>query len=301
VYVATVPSATNFTALQAGADAVSGNGTVTTLDQGGAVTGGCFYDSTAVPLAYRGNFIYGDLNSGRLMRARLSSSNTVVSVDYFVTGSTSQIDVTVGPDGALYYVELGGEIHRLAYTNYANQEIIVTPTVMRMFEGGAAAFMVRLAQQPAGDVDVNVARTSGDAGINVVSGARLSFDATNWSVPQAARMEAAADANSTDSTATFTVSATGLSSQTVTVHALDLPSLVFSVGPVEREEGLGFGFARVYLSGEPGRTYAFEATTNLLSPWTALATNTLVDSSTNLLDSASSNLPVRFYRARLVP
>ncbi len=299
VYVASVPSATSFTAAQPGANATSGSGTATTLNQGDAVSGGCFYDSTGVPLSYRGNFFYGDYISDRIMRATLSPSNTVMTVDYFVTGSTAQIDITVGPDGALYYAEHGGEIHRLAYTNFTSQEIIVTPTVIRMFEGGTTAFMVRLAQPPGGDVEVNIARTSGDASIKVSAGATLSFDAGNWSVPQAVHLQTVADTNATDSTANFTVSATGLTSQTVTVYALDVPS--FSVGPVDHEAGPGFGIARVYLNGESGKTYAFEATTNLLSPWTALGTNTLLGPSTNLLDTSSSNLPLRYYRARLVP
>ncbi len=297
VYVAKVLSATTFTAAQSGGDAVSGGGTATTLNQGGAVTGGCFYDSTAVPAAYRGNFIYGDLNSGRLMRARLSASNTVLSVDYFVTNSTSQIDTTVGPDGALYYVQHGGQIRRLAYTNYTAQEIIVTPTVMRMFEGGASAFMVRLAQPPAGSVAVQVSRTSGSAGINVSAGATLNFGPANWATPQAVLLQAAADADTANSTAVFSVAATGVPPQTVTVHASDVRHLEFSVGPLVREGG----GARVYLDGEPGQTYAFEASPNLQPPWAPLITNTLVGSSTNFLDTSASNQPVRFYRARLVP
>ena len=296
VYVATVPSATTFTANQAGADAVSGGGTATTLNQGGCVTGGCFWDSTAVPPAYRGNFIYGDLNSGKLMRAQLTGNNTVSRVDEFITGSSSQIDVEVGPDGAIYYVEHGGEIHRLAYTNITSQEIVVTPTVIRMFEGGLSAFMVRLAQQPGADVQVNVTRTGGDATIDVSSNATLTFTPGNWSVPQPVMLQAGADANSTDSSSTFSVSATGLSSQTVTAHAVDMPPVSFSMTSVDLEtEG-----ARVYLSGEPGRAYALEATTNLLTPWTALTTNTLAGFSTNILDHSSSNLSLRFYRTRLV-
>jgi glucose/arabinose dehydrogenase len=297
VYVAKVLSATTFTATQPGADAVSSGGTATTLNQGGAVTGGCFYDSTAVPAAYRGNFIYGDLNSGRLMRAQLSASNTVLSVDYFVTGSTNQIDTTVGPDGALYYVQHGGQIRRLAYTNYPTQEIIVTPTVLRMFEGGAAAFMVRLAQPPAGSVSVQVTRTSGSAGINVSAGATLNFDAGNWATPQAVLLQAATDANATNSAATFSVAATGVPPQTVTVYALETGDPVFSVGPLVWEGSA----ARVYLNGEPGQSYAFEASPNLQPPWSPLITNTLMGSSTNFLDTSASNQPVRFYRARLVP
>lgn len=296
VYVATVPSATTFTANQAGPDAVSGGGTARTLNLGGCVTGGCFWDSTAVPPTYRGDFIFGDLNSGKLMRAQLTDSNTVSQVDEFVSGSASQIDVEVGPDGAIYYAEHGGEIHRLAYTNVVSQGIVVTPTVMRMFEGGRSAFMVRLAQSPGADVQVNIARTGGDSTINVISDATLTFTAGNWSVPQPVMLQAEADANSADSASTFSVSASGISSQTVTAHAVDMPPVNFVMGAVELEtEG-----ARVYWNGEPGRAYALDATADLSLPWTALTTNFLVGFSTNVLDHSSSNLPGRFYRTRLV-
>jgi len=53
-------SPTQFSYVQAGPDAVSGNGTASSQDLGGCVTGGTFWDSSAVPAAYRGNFFFGD-------------------------------------------------------------------------------------------------------------------------------------------------------------------------------------------------------------------------------------------------
>ncbi len=299
-YVASVPSGTTFTVAQTGPNATSGSGTATTLSQGGAVTGGCFYDSTAVPAAYRQNYFYGDLNSGRVMRAILTPSDEVTSVDYFVTGVSQHIDTTVGPDGALYYVTHPGTIYRLAYTNYTAQQLVVTPTVVRMLENGAAALTVRLAQAPPGNVQVNIARTAGASAITVVSGATLTFGPANWSVPQAVQVQAAADHNTTNDTATLEVSAAGLSSETVTVHALDVAES-FSVGPVTREPGPPPTPVRVGLSGQAGRTYVLEGSTNLLPPWTPVSTNTLLGSSTNITDFDSANLPARHYRARLQP
>lgn len=294
-YVASVPTTTTFTTAQAGPDATSGGGTATTLNQGGAVTGGCFYDSTAVPAAYRMNFFYGDLNSGRVMRATLSPSNEVTTVDYFVTGSANQIDVAVGPDGALYYGNLGGTIFRLTYTNFVSQEIIVTPTVVRMVEGGIAVLTVRLATAPPGNVEVNVSRTSGDASITVAEGATLTFGPANWSIPQVARLQAAYDIDSTNDTAGLTVSATALLPQTLTVHALDVPVEPFSLEPLAHDP------FQVRLTGQPGGTYVLEGNTNVLTPWTPLSTNTLTGTSTNITDLESINLPLRLYRARLFP
>jgi hypothetical protein len=293
-YVVSVPGDPTFTVAQAGPYATSGGGTATTLNQGGCVTGGCFYNSTGVPAAYRQNYFYGDFNSGRVMRAVLNSSNQVTSVDYFVTDSPNQIDVAVGPDGALYYVNHGGTVFRLAYTNIASQQIIVTPTVVQMVENGAAVLTVRLAMPPPGTVQVNVARTSGDPAISVAGGATLTFGPGDWSVPQVVRLQAAPDQDSTNGAAGLTVSAAGLSSETVSVRVLDLFS------PFSVEMGAGPAPFQVRLNGEAGKTYVLERNASPTPPWTPFSTNTLTGASTNVTDPDSTVLPQRFYRARLV-
>lgn len=297
IYVASTPSATIFTAAQPGADATSGGGTATTLNMGNAVTGGCFYDSTGAPAEYRGNFLFGDFGSDRIMRATLSASNTVQTVDYFVTGSDGQIDITVGPDGALYYVEFAGEIHRLAYTNFASQQLIVTPMTVRMMEGGLTAINVRLATAPLSDVTVNFAPTSGSTDINVSAGESLTFTPANWSVPQTATLQASADADTAPETATLTVSATGIASEAVTVHVIESPTPRPVLGPIS----VGDGGINIGLFGLSGATYILEGNSNLISPWFPLGTNTLSGSFTNLLDTSASNSPMRFYRARVAP
>src|SRR5258706_3165396 len=140
------------------------------------------------------------------MRATLSSPTNIATVDYFVTGMVNQIELAVGPDGALYNGVHSGAIYRLAYTNFPGQQLVVTPTTVRMVENGAAAVTVRLARAPASDVQVDVARTSGDTDINVTTGATLTFTPANWSVPQVVRVNAAADSDTTDDVAGLTVS-----------------------------------------------------------------------------------------------
>jgi glucose/arabinose dehydrogenase len=298
-FVASVPSATTFTAAQIGADASSGGGTATTIFRGYAVLGGCFYDSTAVPAAYRENFFFGDLVSGYVMRAILTASNDVVWVDTFADGVNLHIKTCVGPDGALYSVGYyDGRITRLAY-NFSAQQLVVTPTILRMFEGGAAAISIRLAQAPPANLQVSVNRTAGDTNISVAAGNSLTFGTANWSIPQVATVMALADRDTTNSTASLTISAAGLPSETVTIHALDLPPRPFSIRAVALQAGATP--VAIELMGEPGRTYVLEASTNLTSPWTPLATNALSDGSTNFTDTESSTLSRRFYRARLLP
>ena len=57
---------------------------------------------------------------------------------------------------------------------------------------------------------------------------------------------------------------------------------------------------RFLLSGEPGRTYRIEATTDF-SNWSILGTNSAFGGSFEFVDSAVTGFGTRFYRARLVP
>jgi len=228
-YVASVPSATTFTYSQTGPDASSGGGTTSTLNLGGCVTGGCFYDSTGFSPAYRGNFFFGDINPPqRIFRAALDGSNNALTVDSFATGNGQSIDMSVGPDGNIYYATYLGAVRRYSY-NYTAQQLIVTPTNLRIPEGGSGVVFVRLAQVPGADVTVNVDATAGDADISV-SGGALTFTTSNWATPQAVTVSAAQDADGSNDSATLTVSSAGLTTQTVAVTAVDddLQGLVLS-------------------------------------------------------------------------
>jgi glucose/arabinose dehydrogenase len=300
VYVNAVPDTTTFTAPQAGPDATSGGGTAATLNQGGAVTGGCFYDSTAVPPSYRGNYFYGDLNSGRIMRATLDASNKVMTVDYFATGVASAIDNVIGPDGALYTVSHGGTVYRLAYTNFTAQQLVVTPAHVRMVEGGAAVLTVRLATAPAADVTVNVARISGAPTIAVAAGGTLTFGPANWSVPQVVQLRAGYDSDTRSDTAEFSVSAEGMPTEVAMVQSRDVLALEpFSLQVLPPSAGQEP--RQIRLEGQSNLTYVLEGTLDFIAPWSPLVTNTLAGSFTNFTDWQSTNLPERFYRARLAP
>jgi glucose/arabinose dehydrogenase len=219
-YVASTPTATTFTLVQSGPDASSGGGTATTQNQGGAITGGTFYDSSGAPEAYRGNFFYGDFNSGRIMRAVVGPGTTVQSVDYFVTGNTNHIDVSVGPDGALYYVGFGGIVRRAAYTPTA-QGIVVSHLHRWMTEDRSAAFSVRLAVAPASSTTVQVARTSGSTDVQVASGSSLIFTPFNFAVPQTVTLSALADADANADQAIVSVSSSGMTTENVEVIVAD--------------------------------------------------------------------------------
>jgi glucose/arabinose dehydrogenase len=218
-HIAEVPSATTLTVLQAGPNATSGGGTITSRHLGGCMTGGVFYDSSAGSAPYRGNFFFGDYTSGNIVRARVSGQ-TIESVDVFGLGDTL-VDMDVGDDGDLYWVghNGSGNVFRARF-NATAQGIVVSRTHVSMLEGGGAVVSARLALAPTEEVTLSVARLSGDPDVSVTS-PRLSFDASNWSVPVPIRIAAARDADATVDTAEVVVSSSALPSETVTVRVID--------------------------------------------------------------------------------
>jgi glucose/arabinose dehydrogenase len=223
LYVASVPSPTTFTALQAGPNASSSGGSASTLNQGGCLTGGVFYDASLATDPYRGNFFYGDCNSDRIMRARIDNvTNAVLSTDYWATGIDQQVDIAVGPDGALYYIGvLTSNVYRATF-NVAAQGLVVSNLNLRADERGEVVTTVRLASVPPGNVQVDVARTSGDADVNVLAGSTLTFTPADWSRPQIVRIGASGDIDTTDDSATVSVSSAGLTTVPIRVSVLDL-------------------------------------------------------------------------------
>jgi parallel beta-helix repeat protein len=73
-------------------------------------------------------------------------------------------------------------------------------------EGSATAFTVALAEPPSETVEVTVARYSGDQDITVESGGLLSFDTSNYSVPQTFTLSAAEDSDNLNGIARIRIS-----------------------------------------------------------------------------------------------
>jgi len=80
---------------------------------------------------------------------------------------------------------------------------------------------VKLNSAPESDVIVTVQRVAGDTTASA-SPQTLVFTPRDWSTPQTVRFEAAADADTSNGVATFSVSATGYGSRTVTVNVRDI-------------------------------------------------------------------------------
>lgn len=253
-YVASVPSPTQWTAVQSGPDAGSAGGTAVTQNLGGSITGGIFYDSTLFPDDYRGNFFFGDYNSGRLVRATLAADNTVNTVDAWASGFSQAVDMDVGPDGALYTVGVTSRSVTRILPIAAGQKLIVSALNVTLVEGGRSVFTVRLAEAPTEELRVSVVRASGDEDLKVAEGAEFTFTQANWNQLQRVILSASEDADAAQDRAAFTVSAPGLSPETVQAVAIDDNSarLVLASQALAMEEESTATFT-VALSSRPQR------------------------------------------------
>jgi MYXO-CTERM domain-containing protein len=210
---------TSVSIAQAGPDAMSGSGTVTRPHIGGCITGGVFYDSTAASAEYRGNYFFGDYNTGNQTRVRLAG-NTVRSVEAWATGGLA-VDMSVGPDGDLYTVTHGGLATYRSRFIATSQWIVVSNTNVWMVEDGVAAFNVRLTMPPATPIDVRVRPQSARSPLSITSGALLTFGPNDWSTPKPVKIATGRDGNTITDFAELTVAALNLPVETVRVRILD--------------------------------------------------------------------------------
>lgn len=88
-------------------------------------------------------------------------------------------------------------------------------------EGGTATFGVRLSFNPITPATVLISRSHGDPDLTLVSGASLTFDASNWDQYQPVTIAAAEDADFLESSAVFTIQGVGFESTTVTATELE--------------------------------------------------------------------------------
>ncbi|GGV27410.1 cellulose 1,4-beta-cellobiosidase [Streptomyces longisporoflavus] len=110
-----------------------------------------------------------------------------------------------------------GESTPVGITVAAGPALVASPSQLGIQQSKSGTFDVKLSTRPASDVSVSVARTSGNSGLSVSSGANLTFTPSNWNTAQ--KVTIAADASGTGA-ATFTVTAPGHTKATVTATQL---------------------------------------------------------------------------------
>ncbi len=110
---------------------------------GCAITGGTFYNPTTVqfPASYVGKYFFADFCSGWIYYLDPASPSIVTQ---FATGIDSPVDLKVGSDGSLYYLQRGtGTVGKITYPAGQMPPVIVQPpTDQTVGVGQTATFSV---------------------------------------------------------------------------------------------------------------------------------------------------------------
>lgn len=107
--------------------------------------------------------------------------------------------------------------------------IVVSRTMLEVGEGASATFTVALSYCPVTDV-VLMLGDGGSASIDVAPAA-ITFSPTDWATARTVTVDGAADANTTDESATVTLTAVGLTARMVSVTVRDDDTLAIAVAP----------------------------------------------------------------------
>lgn len=93
--------------------------------EGGAAVGGSFYTGTNYPAVYQGKFFFCDYAQKWIKYVEVTAADQFVGISDFAFGFANfrPIDVKTGPDGNLYYLNLGGDLS--AATGSLNRIIYV--------------------------------------------------------------------------------------------------------------------------------------------------------------------------------
>jgi len=108
---------------------------------GCAITGGTFYNPTTptFPAEYFGDYLFADFCSGWIYRLDLPTKVTTL----FMSGNSAVVDLKVGSDAALYYLQRGnGELRRVQVSNAA-PTVTTSPAAVATPVGISAAFTVQ--------------------------------------------------------------------------------------------------------------------------------------------------------------
>jgi cellulose 1,4-beta-cellobiosidase len=207
--------------------------TVTCTAQGGGGGGGGSIVATPTSL----NVLQGSTGTFTLALSQAPTANVTVSLtasgNSGLTASPTSLTFTTSNFSTAQQVVVSGNASGTGTTTFTasasgftsatitatenpmgtTPTLMVTPTAQNITQGSTANFGVSLSSAPSSSLTVSVARTSGNTGLSVSAGSSLTFTSSNFSTAQ--NVTVAADTSSTGA-ATFTVSASGLTSITFT-------------------------------------------------------------------------------------
>jgi predicted outer membrane repeat protein len=139
----------------------------------------------------------------------------------------------VGPlaDGTYnVYVTLNGiDMEWMAELVVSDKQFVVNTQTVNVPEDSTATFTVAILNDPCGTVEATVARQSGDTDITVQSGSSLTFDSSNYTIPQTVTLAAAEDGDYLDGSAVIAVMATDYYTSEVIAYEADndIPLVIY--------------------------------------------------------------------------
>ncbi|WP_244227351.1 PQQ-dependent sugar dehydrogenase [Corallococcus aberystwythensis] len=124
-------------------------------DHGAGVTatGGGFYTGMAYPETWRGAYFFGDYGQQWIRSLRVDANDELVpdSVTLFATGVGGLVELGIGPDSNLFFVDiLTGELRRIRYTEGNTPPVAVASATPRR---GAPPLLVRFSSAGSSDAD----------------------------------------------------------------------------------------------------------------------------------------------------
>jgi hypothetical protein len=155
----------------------------------------------------------------------------------------------------------------------------VVSTLSVVNEGSTANMTVRLTNQPSSNLSVSVSSANpGAVTINGADTATLTFTTSNWNTNQTLTLAGVEDANQNTDTVPITVSATGVTSNSQNILAIDNDTRAVFGGAISVVEGSS-AVMKVSLSGNPGTNRSVVLTSNSTS--VSLGTSSLTFTSAN--------------------
>ncbi|MCY1032737.1 PQQ-dependent sugar dehydrogenase [Corallococcus sp. BB11-1] len=131
---------------------------------GQTATGGAFYTGSAYPETWQGAYFFGDYSQQWIRSLRVDANDELVpdSVTLFATGVGGLVELGIGPDSNLFFVDiLAGELRRIRYSVANTPPVAVASAMPRE---GTPALLVRFSSAGSSDPDGDVLQFHWDFG-----------------------------------------------------------------------------------------------------------------------------------------
>ncbi|MCY1044553.1 PQQ-dependent sugar dehydrogenase [Corallococcus sp. bb12-1] len=153
---------------------------------GQTVTGGAFYTGTAFPETWQGVYFFGDYSQQWIRSLRVDAEDQLVpgSVTLFATGVGRLVELGIGPDSNLFFVDIvAGELRRIRYMMGNTPPVAVASATPRR---GGPPLLVRFSSAGSSDADGDVLQYRWDFGdgspVSTLPGPEHTYAATGFYV-----------------------------------------------------------------------------------------------------------------------